>query len=114
MKLRNYVLLGTAGLALGVSSPFAQPTASASTWHSSSLPAKLRGTWHGKYTGQKLYVYRHTIRYAGEKAMTHIKWHYAGNNYYRLKGHGFTDSTLFHYISRHKLTTYSMEHTFYK
>lgn len=114
MKLRKYLMLGAAAFTIGVALPFAQTTASASKWHSSSLPAKLRGTWHGKYTGQKLYVYRHSIRYAGEKAMTHIKWHYSGRNYYRLKGHGFSGSTLFHYINRHKVTTYSMEHTFYK
>ncbi|GAW99695.1 hypothetical protein [Secundilactobacillus mixtipabuli] len=57
MKLKNYVLLGAAGLALGVSVPLKQSTAKASTYH--SVPSSLRGYyisssnrafWITKYT----------------------------------------------------------------
>lgn len=115
MKLRNYVLLGAAGLALGVSAPFTQSNASAATWHSSAVPAKLRGTWHAKQNyGYKFKITAHTLKYSGESRDSHLKWRYLGNGFYRLKGNRDLsgDSVLVHYFNRHKLSSNSMWHSY--
>lgn len=121
MKTKNIVMLGVTALSLGAGLAATQTTASAATWHSSAIPTALRGTWHGKYTGQRLLIYRHTIRYSGVNTMTHVKWRYVGNHFYRVKGTihevGLSGSepnqtSLIHYFNSHKITTMSMEHTF--
>ncbi|GAX01921.1 hypothetical protein [Secundilactobacillus silagei] len=122
MHLKKLVIIGITALSFGTGLVIAQPKATAATWHTSAIPTKLRGTWHGKYTGQKLYIYQHTIYYPSINKVTHVKWQYTGSHYYRFKGDfrengtpgSFYGTTSLHYFNSHKITTMSMEHTFYR
>lgn len=58
MKLRNYILLGAAGFALGVSAPFTQSKAEASTYR--SIPSSLRG-YYISSNNLAMIVRKHTV-----------------------------------------------------
>ncbi|MFC6289118.1 hypothetical protein [Levilactobacillus angrenensis] len=60
-------------------------SAQASSWHTSAIPAKLRGRWYARNNhSQGVRIHKHTIRYSGEKS-TRVKWRYVGHKSYRFK-----------------------------
>ena len=112
MKFKHYILAGVTALSFGMFVGTSQ--ASASTWHSSAIPAKLRGTWHatGNYS-YKFKITKHSFKYSGEGTVKRLKWRYVGNRFYRLKGSDGS-SILVHYFNRHKMTSNSYWHTYRK
>lgn len=115
LKLRKYVMLGTVAFTIGAILPFSEINANASTWHSSAIPSKLRGTWHAKQNyGYTLKITAHTLKYSGEHRDSHLKWRYSGHGFYRLKGNGdhYGDTILVHYFNHHKLSSNSFWHSY--
>ncbi|GAX01916.1 hypothetical protein [Secundilactobacillus silagei] len=114
MKLKKYVLGGIAILSLGVSFQFNQTNAQASSWHSSSIPAHLRGYWRAKQNQSTgVHIYRHTIHYLGSGTLRHVQWKYAGNHYYKFRDAYDTSedfSYTLHYYDHHRMTMNSFWH----
>lgn len=89
--------------------------AQAATWHSSTIPAKLRGHWHAKQNHrQGVHIYKHSIHYTGEKTVK-VKWRYVGNRSYRFKyANSYGDTIHLRYYNHHKMTMNSFWHSYYR
>lgn len=105
------ILLLAVGATLATSS--IPVTASASTWHTSSIPSQLRGYWYARDNrNEGVHIYKHSIHYKGEETVK-VKWRYAGNHKYHFKyshSQGFTISM--HYYNHHKMTLNSYWHNY--
>lgn len=112
MKFNHYILSGLTALSFGM--VVSAVPANASTWHSTSVPSKLRGTWHATDNyNYKFKITKHSFKYSGEGTVKHLKWRYVGNHFYRLKGSNGS-SILVHYFNRHKMTSNSYWHSYHK
>lgn len=88
-------------------------TANAVSWHSSSIPSKLRGYWYAaENSNQGVHIYKHSIHYKGEKTVK-VKWRYAGNGSYRFKSaNSYGDIIHPKYYGAHKITMNSYWHSY--
>ncbi|MCT3392877.1 hypothetical protein [Lentilactobacillus hilgardii] len=116
IKKTAIVLLASTSLGISIGSTINQNTAQAFSWHSSAIPTKLQGYWYATANHhQGVGIYRHYIRYSGEKAAHITKWRYAGNHFYKFHythSGGFT--ILLHYFGPHKITMDSFWHSYFR
>lgn len=110
--MKNYILLFAS---VGLIGTFVPETANAASWHSSSVPSKLRGNWHATANhSQGVHIYKHSIHYKGEKAVK-VKWRYLGHNKYSFKySNPYGDRIHLHYFNHHKITMNSYWHNYFK
>jgi len=112
--MKHCILVGTTLLA-GLSLTLTAVPVQAATWHSSSIPSKLRGYWRAKDNhSQGVHIYKHSIHYSDEKAVK-VKWRYIGHHSYRFKyANPYGDTIHLKYYNHHKITMNSFWHSYYR
>lgn len=112
-KIGIMAITALAGLTFAATN--VQNPAKASAWHSSAIPAKLRGHWYAKANPhQGVIISRHAFKFSGESTVKGVKWRYVGNNFYRLKGRYDNSSSLVHYFGPHKMSMNSFWHSYFR